>query len=174
MNSTPGLSGSFDYSDFESVREPLTKSLLKAINKIKLPNIPFPGGNLNNNNLKVYQTNDLLIFQPIEANNSILFQITNLKVNMRVNDFEYNGAAIPIKGYLDVTMNNVLLGFKAEFKKILQNGRLLPQIEIIDGKFNIDMSKIEFNLGGGVLLSIADLILPVLLSFFEEPIINLV
>ena len=93
---------------------------------------------------------------------------------MRVNDFEYNGAVIPIKGYLDVTMSKVLLGFKAEFKKILQNGRLLPQIEIIDGKFDIDMNQVEFNLGGGVLLSIADLILPVIKNFFREPIINLV
>jgi hypothetical protein len=85
---------------------------------------------------------------------------------MRVNDFEYNGAAIPIKGYLDVTMNNVLLGFKAEFKKILQNGRLLPQIEIIDVKFNIDMSQVEFNLGGGILLSVVDIILPIIKNFF--------
>jgi hypothetical protein len=93
---------------------------------------------------------------------------------MRVNDFEYNGAVVPIKGYLEVTMSNVVLGFKAQFNKILQNGRLLPQIEIVDSKFNIDMSKVEFNLGGGVLLSIFDLILPVIKNFFEEPIINLV
>ena len=85
---------------------------------------------------------------------------------MRVNDFEYNGAVVPIKGYLDVTMSNVLLGFKAEFKKILQNGRLLPQIEIIDVKFNIDMSQVEFNLGGGILLSVVDIILPIIKNFF--------
>ena len=81
---------------------------------------------------------------------------------MRVNDFDYS----PIKGYLDVTMSNVFLGFKAEFKKILQNGRLLPQIEIIDVKFNIDMSQVEFNLGGGILLSVIDIILPIIKNFF--------
>ena len=51
---TPGISGSFDYSDFEAVREPLTRNLLRAINKINIPNIPLPGGSLNNNNLTVY------------------------------------------------------------------------------------------------------------------------
>ena len=45
--STPGLSGSFDYSDFESVREPFTRNLLLLINKISLPDIKFDGGNLN-------------------------------------------------------------------------------------------------------------------------------
>jgi hypothetical protein len=95
-----------------------------------------------------------------------MFQITNLKANMRVNDFEYNDAVVPIKGYLEVTMSNVVLGFKAQFNKILQNGRLLPQIEIVDCKFNIEMSKVEFNLGGGVVLSIVDIILPAIKNFF--------
>jgi hypothetical protein len=45
---------------------------------------------------------------------------------MRVNDFYYGGALIPIRGYLDVTMSGILLRVKAQFKKILQNGRLLP------------------------------------------------
>lgn len=93
---------------------------------------------------------------------------------MRVNDFYYSLGIIPIRGYLDVSMSNVLLGFKAQFKKILQNGRLLPQIDIIDCQFNIDMSQIKFDFGGGLLLSIADLIIPIIKGFFRDPIINLV
>jgi hypothetical protein len=40
---TPGLSGSFDYSDFESIKEPLTKNLLSLINNMTLPDITFDG-----------------------------------------------------------------------------------------------------------------------------------
>jgi hypothetical protein len=41
---TPGLSGSFDYSDFESIKEPLTKNLLRLINNMTLDDIVFDGG----------------------------------------------------------------------------------------------------------------------------------
>ena len=40
---TPGLSGSFDYSDFESIKEPLTKNLLSLINNMTLPDLTFDG-----------------------------------------------------------------------------------------------------------------------------------
>ena len=40
---TPGLSGSFDYSDFESIKEPLTKNLLRLINNMTLDDINFDG-----------------------------------------------------------------------------------------------------------------------------------
>ena len=40
---TPGLSGSFDYSDFESIKEPMTKNLLRLINNMTLPDINFDG-----------------------------------------------------------------------------------------------------------------------------------
>lgn len=41
--STPGLSGSFDYSEFESIKEPLTKNLLRLINNMTLPDLNFDG-----------------------------------------------------------------------------------------------------------------------------------
>ena len=101
--STPGLSGSFDYSDFESVREPFTKNLLNLINKISLPDIKFDGGNLNQNKLTVYENTEPLMFEPIESMNALSFKLNNIKANMRVNDFYYEVIGfIPIKGYLDI------------------------------------------------------------------------
>lgn len=51
ISTTPGLSGSFDYSDFESVRKPLTQNILAIINNLKVPDIAFDGGYLNQNKL---------------------------------------------------------------------------------------------------------------------------
>lgn len=93
---------------------------------------------------------------------------------MRVNDFYYGAALIPIRGYLDITMSGILLRVKAQFKKILQNGRLLPQIAITECRFELDTNQIKFDFGGDFLLTLADLIIPIIKGFFRGPIEKLV
>jgi hypothetical protein len=50
---TPGLSGSFDYSDFKSFREPLLRNILNLINNMTLPNFPIgtDGSYMNGNSI---------------------------------------------------------------------------------------------------------------------------
>jgi hypothetical protein len=52
-NLTPGLSGSFDYSDFETIKEPMMKNILSTINDMSLPDINFDGGFMRGNRLFV-------------------------------------------------------------------------------------------------------------------------
>lgn len=114
--STPGLSGSFDYSNFESVREPFTKNLITLLNKISLPNFDIPGGlgYFKQNKLTLYQNTEPIIFEPVESMNALMFKLTNIKGNIRINDFYIELAGfLPIKGYLDITMSSIQLGFKA-------------------------------------------------------------
>ena len=107
--------------------------------------------------------------------NALMFKLTNVKGNIRVNDFYIELAGfLPIKGYLDITMSSIQLGFKAQFKKILQNGRLLPQISIIDVIFDVDMSQVYFDLGGGIILGVIDIIMPLIKGFLKETIVSLV
>jgi hypothetical protein len=77
-----------------------------------MPDIAFTGGYLNKNKLIVYESKDPLIFQPVQTENAILFQITNLQAKLRSNDFGYTGGLIPIRGYLDVSMSGILLRVK--------------------------------------------------------------
>ena len=140
---------------------------------MKLPDIPITDGYLNQNKLYIEPTTDLT-FQALDKENALLFQLKNLKARMRVNDFYYSGILIPVRGYLDITMAGVLLRVKAQFKKILQNGRLLPQIEIIECRFEIDTSQMKFDFGGGFMLALADFIIPVIKGFFRGPIERMV
>jgi hypothetical protein len=50
---TPGLSGSFDYSDFKEVRESFLKTLLQILNNMTLPDFEFDGGYMKNNSLLI-------------------------------------------------------------------------------------------------------------------------
>ncbi len=92
---------------------------------MKLPDFKITDGYLNQNKLKIQPTTDIT-FQVIESENALLFQLKNLNANLKVRDFYYSLSIIPIRGYLDVTMAGVLFKVKVQFKKILQNGRLLP------------------------------------------------
>lgn len=97
-----------------------------------------------------------------------------MQAKLRVNDFYYGAALIPIRGYLDITMSGILLRVKAQFKKILQNGRLLPQIAITECRFELDTNQFKFDFGGNFLLTLADLIVPIIKGFFRGPIEKLV
>ncbi len=46
---TPGLSGSFDYTDFESIKEPMMKNILKLVNNLTMPDLTFDGGYMKGN-----------------------------------------------------------------------------------------------------------------------------
>jgi hypothetical protein len=59
------------------------------------------------------------------------FKLENLKAKLRVNDFYYSGILIPVRGYLDITMAGIRFSMKLQFKKIIQNGRVLPQLDVI-------------------------------------------
>ena len=96
------------------MREPFTKNLIILINKISIPDIPFDGGNANQLKLKLYDNTDPIKFEPLDYMNALSFKLSNIKGNIRVNDFYYEVIGfIPIKGYLDISMSNVVLGFKA-------------------------------------------------------------
>ena len=53
MTHTPGISGSLDFSNFDEVREPIIRDLIKLINSIDIPDLPFDDGYLKKNNLTI-------------------------------------------------------------------------------------------------------------------------
>jgi hypothetical protein len=122
---TPGLSGSIDYTDFEKIKKPLTRNIVQIVNAMKVPDIQIEDGYLNNNKLFIQPTTFITLL-PIEKENALQFKLENLKAKLRVNDFYYSGILIPVRGYLDITMAGIKFSVKLQFKKINQNGRLLP------------------------------------------------
>ena len=73
LKGSPGLSASLDYSDFETMREPMTEAVLQAINNLDVPDITFTGGYMKNNKLYVDQDSMNLYFEPVEEENSLIF-----------------------------------------------------------------------------------------------------
>lgn len=71
-------------------------------------------------------------------------------------------------------MSGILLKVKLAFRKILQNGRLLPQLDITECRFELNTNQIKFDFGGDFLLSLADLIIPIIKGFFRGPLEKLV
>ena len=77
---------------------------------------------------------------------------------------------MPIRGYLKVNMQGIFLRVKVKFQKFYtREGRVLPQINITESKFEIDTKKVQFDLGGNFLLAIADLLVPILKGYFRGP-----
>jgi hypothetical protein len=172
---TPGLSGSYDYSDFDSIKVPIINYILSIVNKLDLPEITFTDGYMKGMKLIVKQNSNSLIFIPFESENALSFQISNIIADLNVNQFAYTGLPLPIRGYLKVKMQGIFLRVKVKFQKLYtREGRVLPQINITESKFEIDTKKVQFDLGGNFLLAIADLLVPILKGYFRGPLEKLV
>ncbi len=72
-------------------------------------------------------------------------------------------------------MQGIFLRLVIKFSKaVTKEGRILPQLEVIESKFELDTKKIQFDLGGNFLLSVADFLIPILRGFFRGPLEKLV
>ena len=172
---TPGLSGSFDYTDFDSIKVPIINYILSIVNTLDLPEITFTDGYMKGMKLNVKQNANSLIFIPYESENALSFQISNIIADLNVNQFSYTGLPLPVRGYLKVSMQGIYLRVKVKFQKhYTREGRILPQINITESKFEIDTKKVQFDLGGNFLLAIADLLVPILKGYFRGPLEKLV
>ena len=124
---TPGLSGSFDYNDFDTLKDAMLTSILRKLNNMTIPEISFDGGYLRNNRLYVQQKADSLIFIPVEAENALVFQISNIVADMSVQEFAYTKLLIPIKGFAKIKMQGVFLRVKVKFSRLFtKDNRILP------------------------------------------------
>ena len=80
-----------------------------------------------------------------------------------------------MKGFLKVRMQGIFLRVKIKFQKqTAKDGRILPQLELTESKFELDTKKIQFDLGGDFLLNIVDFIIPILRGFFRGPLEKMV
>lgn len=84
---TPGLSGSFDYSDFDTFKVPIINYILSIVNKLELPEITFNDGYMKGMKINVQQNTNSLIFIPYESENALSFQISNIIADLNVNQF---------------------------------------------------------------------------------------
>lgn len=72
-------------------------------------------------------------------------------------------------------MQGIFLRIVVKFSKLItKDGRILPQLEVTESKFELDTKKIQFDLGGNFLLSVADFLIPILRGFFRGPLEKLV
>ena len=72
-------------------------------------------------------------------------------------------------------MQGIFLRVKIKFVKLIgKDGRILPQLELTESKFELDTRKIQFDLGGDFLLTITDIIIPIMRGFFRGPLEKMV
>lgn len=112
---TPGLSGSFDYTDFDSIKMPIINYILSIVNNKEIKEITIPDGYMKGVKLNVKQNKNSLIFIPYESENALSFQISNIIADMSVSQFKFTGLGLPIVGYLKIKMQEVFLRVKVKF-----------------------------------------------------------
>ena len=81
---------------------------------MSLPNISLgtDGSYLNGITLFVSQKASSLIFKPVEAENAMIFQISNIKSTLRVKDFYYKLWIVPLRGFLNANMDGIFFNVK--------------------------------------------------------------
>jgi hypothetical protein len=77
---------------------------------------------------------------------------------------------VPIKATLDIEVGGVDLDFEillknttirhTDPKTTITEMRVIPQIEIVRADLRIDPKKMKFNIGGSIIASVVDIILP--------------
>ena len=166
---SPGLSASLEYSNFDSMREPILYGILSLINGLSIPDISFNGGYINSNELYVdLEANDLT-FQPIEEMNAIFFYINNVTMYFKSSKFSYSLLSVPINGKLQANITGASFGVTVQINRVLNpKNRLLPQLNITNVTLSINPSQMTLNLGGNILLSVANVVIPII----EKVLIN--
>ncbi len=71
-------------------------------------------------------------------------------------------------------MQGVFLKFKIQVKKIVLNGRILPQLNVTECTFTIDPKKIDLDIGGSIAGELFEGLVSVIRGFFKGPIERLV
>lgn len=93
----------------------MTEAVLQAINNLDVPDITFSGGYMKNNVLYVDEDSMNLVFEPVEAENSIIFEINNLTLYFTSKKFSYSLLTVPLTGNLRANMSGTLLRAKVAF-----------------------------------------------------------
>jgi hypothetical protein len=93
----------------------MTEAVLQAINNLDVPDITFTGGYMKNNKLYVDQDSMNIYFEPVESENSLIFQIDNLTLYFASKKFSYSLLTVPLTGNLQANMSGTLLKAKVAF-----------------------------------------------------------
>ena len=102
--------------------------------------------------------------------NAYIMKMSDLYLFIRSQNFKYNMWFVPIKATLDIEVGDVDLDFEILLKNTtikyqypktnITELRVIPQIEILKADLTIDPKKMKFNIGGSVIASVVDIILP--------------
>jgi hypothetical protein len=105
-----------------------------------------------------------------ETTNAYIMKMSDLYMFIRSQNFKYNMWFVPIKATLDIEVGGVDLDFEILLKNTtikhtypkttITEMRVIPQIEIARADLRIDPKKMKFNIGGSIIASVVDIILP--------------
>ena len=179
-NGTPGISGSIDYSHFDTIQGPLVYSILDIVNNMTMPDISFANnsGQLNDNQINVKFRPEDLIMQPRPDINALFFQISNIEIDFYSAKFSYNPPLAPVmRGTLTANVTGADFWVLVEILRVVSpSGRLLPQIRVTNATLNLKPNMMVITFSGGPLLNFAEIIIPaverVLLNFATNQVRN--
>ena len=155
-----GFTTSLDMAIIEQAKTMYLSYLVKQINGMPVKNYGIPNGFINTNKLYVKQKADNVDFRTDSDSTAIELSVTRLSTWFRSNSFKYTLWFVPFSGYLDADMNEVNVTIKVQITNQTYEGRSLPAIKVISHKVSISGQQLAFKMGGSILASIADIILP--------------
>lgn len=99
-----------------------------------------------------------------------MVQVRNLYLFVRSQDFRYNMWFVPVKAFLDVEVANVGLDFEANLwnetvtytnpQTNETHTRVVPKLKITRCDLKLNPKLVKFNIGGSLVASVVDVILP--------------
>ena len=130
------------------------------INGLELPDLEDSHGNyLNDNSIEVREGTKYVEFVPDVANNAVVFKNKKVSAVAKSGKFHYHVAPlINANGHAEVDMNTVDIEAGLKFStRYLDNGNIVPYVESVDVKCNINRFDINIKLWGNLITDLASL-----------------
>jgi hypothetical protein len=155
-----GLKTSLDIAVIEQAKDVYFDEIMKLINGMSLPDIDDGDGNyLKENTFEVVESKDHCEFTTDVNKNAVVLVNKKVSAVARSGKFRYKVAPLVVaKGHAEVDMNTVEIDVGMAFStRTLRDGMIIPKVDVVDIKCNINRFDINIKLWGNAITDLASL-----------------
>jgi len=164
----PGVTGSLAFSTVEEAKDTYMATILKVVNKIKLPEIKIPNGSLQKNSFQVMDTPNDDFIKPV-GNNSLYIAVNGLSAEFMCDQLHYSLGFMSADGSAKATIANMSVSLYVQVvEEKLENGKFVPGINIFNSSVVLPPDSMNLTLQGGFIVSLADVLLPLFKSTIND------
>jgi len=156
-----GFMTSIDVAVIEQAKDAYFQKILKAINGIEIPDVRDDKGNyLTGNSFHISEGTKYVEFIPREDQNAVVLANKKVSAYFKSKHFRYHAAPlVTAKGYAEVDLNTVDIEIGIAFRTQIIDGsqHIIPYVESVDVKADINRHDIKIHLHGNLLTDIGSM-----------------